>query len=55
MTVTLGADISGLGKAMAEASAIALAAAQKMSKAAGEGISKVRHGGAEALGKGWEY
>jgi len=55
MTVTLGADISGLSKAMMEASAVVSAAAHKMSKVASAGISKVGHVGSEALSKGWEY
>jgi len=58
MTVTLGADVSGLAKSMADATAIVSAAASKMasavSKASGKGFSMAHFIGAEVLLKGLE-
>ncbi len=53
LTVTLGADISSLTRAMAGATAVVSATAKRMSKVTGQGLSGLGKGGSAALGKGF--
>jgi tape measure domain-containing protein len=54
LSVTLGADITGLTRAMAAASAIVSATASRMRKITGAGLAGIGRGGAAAIGKGFE-
>jgi tape measure domain-containing protein len=54
LSVTLGADISGLVRAMSAATAIVSATAGKMGKITGAGLAGIGRGGAASLGKGFD-
>ena len=53
LTVTLGADITALKRAMAGATELVGASARPMSKMTGAGLAGLGKGGAAALGKGF--
>lgn len=53
LTVTLGADISSLTRAMAGATAVVSATAKRMAKITGSGMAGLGKGGAAALEKGF--
>jgi tape measure domain-containing protein len=53
MTVTLGADITALKRAMAGATELVGASARRMSKLSGAGLAGLGKGGAAALSKGF--
>ena len=53
LTVTLGADISSLTRAMAGATAIVSTTAHRMAKITGSGMAGLGKGGAAALEKGF--
>jgi hypothetical protein len=54
LTVTLGADISALKRAMAGATELVAASARRMGKMTGAGLAGLGKGGAVVLGKGFE-
>ena len=53
LTVTLGADITALKRAMAGATELVSASARRMGKMTGAGLAGLGKGGAAALGKGF--
>ena len=54
LTVTLGADITALKRAMAGATELVAASARRMGKITGAGLAGLGKSGAVALGKGFE-
>ena len=54
LTVTLGADITALKRALAGATELVSASARRMGKMTGAGLAGLGKGGAAALGKGFE-
>ncbi|MBN8459437.1 MAG: tape measure protein [Verrucomicrobia bacterium] len=54
LTVTLGADITALKRAMAGATELVAASAKRMGKLTGAGLAGLGKGGAAALGKGFD-
>ena len=53
LTVTLGADITALKRAMAGATELVAASASRMGKLTGAGLAGIGKGGAVALSKGF--
>ncbi len=53
LTVTLGADITALKRAMAGATELVSASARRMAKMTGAGLAGLGKSGAVALGKGF--
>ena len=54
LTVTLGADITALKRALAGATELVSASSRRMGKMTGAGLAGLGKGGAAALGKGFE-
>jgi tape measure domain-containing protein len=54
LTVTLGADITALKRAMAGATELVAASARRMARVTGAGLAGLGKGGAVALGKGFD-